>query len=152
MKTKLKWSWGTGIAIVYSVFALTIIGLVVHSFKQKIDLVTPDYYAKELAYQQQIDKTKRARDLEKAIDWKVNANSIEINLPESFDPSSVSGNITLFKPSDDKSDREFSIEIDSSRKQIISTEGLSEGMYKLKIDWKSGESTYYQEGVIMIAI
>ncbi len=152
MKTKLKWSWGTGIAIVYSVFALTIIGFVVHSFKQKIDLVTPDYYAKELAYQQQIDKIARARGLEKAIEWKVQNQTIEIMLPEHFIPSRVSGNITLFKPSDNSADRIFPIAIDTSRKQTISTEGLTAGMYKLKIDWQSGDTTYFQEGVIMITI
>ncbi|MEX1190162.1 MAG: FixH family protein [Bacteroidia bacterium] len=150
MKKKMKWNWGSGIAMVYTVFALSIIALVVHSFRQKIDLVAPDYYSKELAYQQQIDKMQRARELEKAIVWTVSLNQIELNVPESFEPSRVSGNITLFKPSNDKSDKVFDIKIGENHSQIISTEGLESGMYKLKIDWKSGDSTYYQEGVIMI--
>ena len=150
MSIKLKWNWGSGIALLYTVFALSIISLVVYSFRQKIDLVTPDYYAKELAYQGQIDKMARAKALPEAMAWEVQKGAIQITLPAAFSPERVKGTVTLFKPSDKLSDKEFELEISESGSQIISTQGFSPGMYKLKIDWQSGDSTFYQEGVIMI--
>lgn len=150
MSIKLKWNWGSGIALLYTVFALSIISLVVYSFRQKIDLVTPDYYAKELAYQGQIDKMARAKALPEAMAWEVQKGAIQITLPEAFSPERVKGTVTLFKPSDKLSDKEFDLDISESGNQILSTQGFSPGMYKLKIDWQSGDSTFYQEGVIMI--
>lgn len=151
MSIKLKWNWGSGIALLYTVFAVFIISLVVFSFRQKIDLVTPDYYAKELAYQVQIDKMARARALPVAMTWEVQNGAIQITLPATFSPERVKGTVTLFKPSDKLSDKEFELEISESSSQVISTQGFSPGMYKLKIDWESGDSTFYQEGVIMIS-
>jgi hypothetical protein len=56
MKIGFNWNWGTGIALVYTVFALSMIALVVSSFSKKLDLDSKDYYAQELVFQNQIDK------------------------------------------------------------------------------------------------
>lgn len=150
MKLSLKWNWGTGIALVYSAFAISIILLVINSFSKKIDLVTPDYYAKELKYQQQIDKINAARNLPEAATWNVNSMSIDITFPAEFDASQLSGEITLFKPSNDLSDKTFKIVTNAENIQSIPTSGFEKGMYKMKVDWKHGSKAYYQEAVIVI--
>jgi hypothetical protein len=150
MKISLKWNWGTGIALVYSVFAISIILLVVYSFSKKIDLVTPDYYAKELKYQHQIDKINAAKNLPEAARWNVTPQSITISFPAEFDASQISGVITLFKPSNDLSDKSFKISLNSENVQIIPTSNLENGMYKMKLDWKLADDEYYQEAVIVL--
>lgn len=60
MKT-LKLNWGAGIAVLYMGFVAMIVLLVVMSMRQKIDLVTDEYYAEELLFQGKIDKIKRAK-------------------------------------------------------------------------------------------
>ena len=50
-------NWGYKIMIVYLVFVAGIAVMVYNSAMQNIDLVTPDYYAKELKYQEKIDET-----------------------------------------------------------------------------------------------
>jgi hypothetical protein len=150
MKISLNWNWGTGIALVYSVFALSIILLVVYSFSKKIDLVTPDYYAKELKYQQQIDKINAAKNLPEAASWNVTPASIDVSFPAEFDATQISGEVTLFKPSNDLSDKTFKIIVNSKNIQSIPTSGLEKGMYKMKVDWKHGSNAYYQEAVIVL--
>jgi hypothetical protein len=49
-------SWGKGIILVFVVFVLGIGVLVYRSMTKNIDLVTTNYYEKELKYQEQIDK------------------------------------------------------------------------------------------------
>lgn len=53
-------NWGWKIAIGYTAFALFILYLVYRTTGVEFELVTPDYYAQELAYQGQIDKRKTA--------------------------------------------------------------------------------------------
>ena len=49
-------NWGHKIIAVYVVFIAGMIFLVFKSSRQNIELVTEDYYAKELVYQQKIDE------------------------------------------------------------------------------------------------
>ena len=48
-------NWGYKILLVFAVFVAGILFLVYKSSNQKMDLVTTDYYEKELKYQQKID-------------------------------------------------------------------------------------------------
>ena len=150
MKIGFKWNWGTGIALVYTVFALSMIALVVSSFSKKLDLDSKDYYAQELVFQNQIDKSNRARALASTVKWEVTKGKIIITYPQQFLTSELSGNVFLFKPSDNNADVYFQIKTDEQLKQEISTTTLSKGMYKIRIDWAVGKETYFNEGAIVI--
>ncbi|MDZ7847906.1 MAG: FixH family protein [Owenweeksia sp.] len=54
----MKLNWGTGIAIVLILFAISMGYAVYKAVQQNYDLVTTDYYAEELAYQEKIDQKK----------------------------------------------------------------------------------------------
>jgi hypothetical protein len=150
MKTKFKWNWGTGIALVYSLFALSIIALVVSSFRKKLDLDSKDYYLQELVFQNQIDKSNRARSLKSPLKWVVERETIRINYPQIFAGSRITGNIYLFKPSDNNADVNFQINADKNLQQEITTSTLSKGMYKIRIDWAVNGLTFFNDGVIEI--
>lgn len=59
----MKLSWGTGIAIFYSVFVIVLVFVVVKSTSIDNALVTDDYYKKDLEYQTQIDKQVNSQGL-----------------------------------------------------------------------------------------
>ena len=150
MKTKFNWNWGKGIALVYTVFALSMIALVVSSFGKKLDLDSKDYYAQELVFQNQIDKSNRARALASTVKWEIAKGKIVITYPQQFLTSELSGKVFLFKPSDNNADVNFQVKTDELLKQEISTSTLSKGMYKIRIDWAVGKETYFNEGAIVI--
>lgn len=150
MKKQSIWTWGTGIAIVYTVFAISIIGLVVNSFGKKLDLESKDYYAKELVFQQQIDKSNRAKALSEPLKWKVEQGKLVFTFPSIFKEKSLGGKIVLFKPSDNTSDITFPVLPDAMMLQTIPTGKLGKGMYKLRIDWFANDQTYYNEGVVVL--
>ena len=134
----------------YTVFALSMIALVVSSFGKKLDLDSKDYYAQELVFQNQIDKSNRARALASSVKWEVAKGNIIISYPKQFAGSELSGNVNLFKPSDNNADVNFQINTDEQLKQEISTTTLSKGMYKIRIDWAVGKETFFNEGSIVI--
>ena len=70
-------NWGTRIIIMYVGFVALIITLVVVSMRQQVDLVTPDYYAKELKYQTNIDKTKNYNELKTSLKCTIQSENID---------------------------------------------------------------------------
>lgn len=142
-------NWGKKITLVYLGFVALIVTMVVISMRQKVDLVTPDYYAKELNYQTDINKMSNAKALKSSMKCSVINNTIEITFPEEHADQSISGLILAYKPSDNKSDREFQFNTNDGR-YVFSTENFMAGMYKIKVDWKAGDKEYQSESVIVI--
>lgn len=140
-------NWGYKIAIFYTTFAIFIIALVVISFNQKYDLVTEDYYDKELKFQDQIDKQNLVNTNSKQVLWKHENNSLNLTFPAT---ENVSGEIKLFRPSDAAMDFNVSVMPDSLGNQQIDLKTASKGKYLLQIDWKENDKSYFQENVIIL--
>ena len=75
-------NWGTKILIVYVAFIAGILMMVFKSSSQKTDLVTTDYYAKELKYQDKIDEMNRVAALSEPVGYTVKDNSLLIKFPK----------------------------------------------------------------------
>lgn len=146
----MKLNWGAGIAILYSGFVAMILVLVVMSTRQKIDLVTDNYYAEELRFQDKINKTARATRLTDPLTWEVDNNGIQIHYPASFSEKNLSGKISLYCPSDDSRDLSFQVDPAENNEQIIPASKIPDGRYYLQIDWKNEEDTYWNEDLIVI--
>jgi len=145
----MKLNWGAGIAILYSGFVAMILVLVGMSASQKIDLVTDNYYAEELRFQDKINKTERAKALDDPLTWEVNAKGISIHYPKSFSEKNLGGKINLYCPSDDSKDLLFQVN-STNNTQFIPSSKIPDGRYYLQIDWKNGEETYWNEDLIVI--
>jgi hypothetical protein len=149
MKLKLKWNWGTGIALAYTAFALMIIAFVVNSFSKQIDLVTPEYYAKELVFQKQIEKEKRSRELTEDVSFMMDKDHLNLQFPEEMKTQKISGKVQFFCPVDAKKDISFQIETNPNGQQTIALDQVKTGRYKLQISWEANGLEYYKEGVIV---
>lgn len=150
MKTRKRFSWGTGILLVYLLFIAGIVVLVTGSFRQQIDLVTPDYYAQELVFQKQIDKVARSRKLAEPLKWKVETGAVELFFPSLFSPENISGTVLLFRPSDAKHDVSIPVKANNDGTMRIGTEKLHKGLYRMQIDWQANGQTYFNEEVIVV--
>lgn len=143
-------SWGTKIAMLYIGFVSLIIFMVVLSMNQKIELVSSDYYARELKYQDKIDEMNNANDLQGTVEHTISANGVILNFPETFKGKKVNGEILFFRPSDASKDFKTEIKLDTEGNQVIPANALSKGMYKLQIGWSTDNKNYFIEKVIVI--
>ncbi len=143
----MKMNWGTKIAIFYSSFVLFIIGMVIMAFNQNYDLVTEDYYAQEIAYQDRIDHQTNTIDLNEKVKLFIKDRQLIIELPGKED-ASFKGTINCFRPSDETKD--FDITIGKGSKQMIPLEKFIKGKYLIKMNWSAHNHTYYDEQVIVI--
>lgn len=74
-------NWGHKIIIVFILFAAGILTLVTKSMHTRIDMVTPDYYAEELKYQQVIDGRREAQSLSAPVSINQSVQSIGVLFP-----------------------------------------------------------------------
>ena len=114
--TKKKSRWGIGIAVVYGVFMLCVIGVVIASRFQQVDLVSRDYYDKEIKYQDHIEKVKRSQAAEKqiAIENIAGEKALIVRLPAGLAASAATGKLKLFRPSNASLDRSFDLKFDET--------------------------------------
>jgi hypothetical protein len=142
-------NWGYKILFVYAAFVLGMLFLVFKSSSQKMDLVTSDYYAKELKYQGRIDETARANNLSEAIRYKIKDSKLIINFPKDFSGKKLTGEAVLYCPSDEGKDsrQHFSVQ---DVAVIIPLDMVNKGLYQLQLSWQADGVAYYFENKIVL--
>jgi hypothetical protein len=148
--SKSKFNWGTGILITIIIFMVITIGTVVFLMNQDVDLVASDYYDKGIQHQQQIDRVNRTNVMDEKVLINLENSFIRLVFPKEFVQKSLNGTILFYRPSDSKKDFALSLSIDTSAQQIISTQNLDKGYWKIKLNWMQDSVEYYKESSFVI--
>ncbi|MFH0991866.1 MAG: FixH family protein [bacterium] len=146
----MKLHWGIGLGIGFAFFALGILALVIISMNQKIDLVSDDYYQKELRHQEQIERTQRSTALKERLEVTSVGTRISIRFPKMFSPGNLKGTLSFYRPADRSNDFSISISLDSTNAQSVITDSLVKGLWRLKAFWTSAQLEYYHEEALII--
>jgi hypothetical protein len=147
----MKINWGTGIAIFFSIFVCSLVYFVYCTTKYDNSLVSDQYYADDLNYQQHYNKLVNAQLLEKDLEIRKTAQqqSVELRFPDEV-AEEIGGEIYFFCPSHKGSDFRIAISTDDQNIQQIPTEGLRPGLWRVKVDWEAAGKNYYKETTINI--
>jgi hypothetical protein len=143
-------NWGYKIAILYGGFVVVVLASVFFAMTQKVDLVTDNYYEKELKYQEQINKSQRTKALKEKTNIEVSLSGIKLKFPVLPDKNTPNDYILLYRPSDPSKDIKLNISTDSFGFQYIPAEKISKGFWKVKLSWTSGGFEYYDESIVNI--
>lgn len=143
-------SWGIKIAILYIGFIGMILFFVIRAMSENVDLVTEDYYQKELQFEQQITKDNAARKLGASPTVNISADNVEIVFPDTLMQNPINGQVTFYRPSDSSKDFVVKLNPDTNGKQIISRSQFITGLYQVKINWNSSATDYYHEVALYI--
>jgi hypothetical protein len=144
----MKFNWGTGAFMLFGSFALFMTGLAIFASMQSNELVTDDYYEKELEFEVIQKKQERTSLLSNHTELKIENEQFVINFPAEV-KGEISGNIVFFKPSSEKDDKSIDFKTTTSNYQLA-IETFSTGMYKVKINWQANGVEYYNEDEIVI--
>jgi len=142
-------NWGYKILFVYTAFVAGILFMVFKSSSQKFDLVTPDYYAKELKYQDKINEMNRVSALSAPVTCIIKGDSLVIAFPKDFAGHKLTGEAVLYRPSDEDRDIKKGFNIQDEH-LIISLSSAKKGSYELHLSWEDGGVAYYFEKKIFI--
>lgn len=146
----MKINWGLKLAIVYLSFMAGILTLVFKAKGQKVDLVTQDYYKQELAFSQKLEATRNATGLPTPVVIEYLEGQVNVSFPAECLQSNMTGQITLYCPSDASRDRSVVIGPNQDGLQSIMVNDLPNGLYLAKVDWKMNDLQYYTEKAIDI--
>jgi len=137
----MKWNWGTKIFIAIVLFMALIIGFVIASFQNTVNLVEKDYYPKGQVYQTRLDEIKNAVTLRDRFIFENSENSIILTLP---DLNADTATINFFRPSGTNLDRLYDISSGDTIYKFPKKEFIR-GKYKIKAYWKSdGIANYFE--------
>ena len=146
----MKINWGTGIVLAFIGFISFIMYFIITMSiddKYSHDLVTEDYYAEELAYQNAIDKLKNSNNLTENISYKKSAEGLIIHFPNNIDFNKISGKVFLYRPSNKHLDFDTDISL-SKPYLLIPDKRLVDGRWNIKIDWQyNGKSYLFKESI-----
>jgi hypothetical protein len=142
-------NWGYKIIVVYGVFVAGMLFLAYKSSTQNVELVTEDYYAKELVYQQKIDESKRTASLSAKVEIKLIDHVLTISFPKDFVTKKITGDATLYCPSDEKKDMLQQFTVTDSAVSIAVPDNYR-GLNYVKLSWKVDGVNYYYEQKIII--
>ena len=141
----IKFNWGTGIFIFIVLFIISMISIIIFSFNQQVNLVTPEYYPKGVKYEDHITKVKNTSLLKDKIQLERTDDKIILSFPKQFSHKDIIGTVQFYYVTNFENDSKFEIKLNKYRKQEFLIRGFVTGRYVIKIDWKNGKKSYFQE-------
>ncbi|UPT68697.1 MAG: FixH family protein [Sphingobacteriales bacterium JAD_PAG50586_3] len=146
---KLKWNWGTKIVVAYAIFIVLILTAVFKAMNEKVDLVTPDYYAQEVGYQTKLDKMENAESLSIPVSAIQTADGVIITFPVEV-KGPYTGTVLFYRPSNSADDITMPITTTANGQMVAPITKLKKGNYNLLVDWAAQGKTYFSKLSIFI--
>lgn len=144
-------NWGYKVAIGYGAFVVLTLAMVFMAFQHDVNLITPDYYAQEYLYQENLIKRQNLDKLNDPVVMRISPNkSLSLQLPVGSIGSDTKGKVEFFRPSDRALD--FSLEFEGSEglDLLYNLSSAAKGYWKLKITWNgNGQEFYFEEGITL---
>ncbi|MCF6401827.1 FixH family protein [Chitinophaga filiformis] len=143
-------NWGHKIIIVFILFAAGILTLVTKSMRTRIDMVTPNYYAEELKYQQVIDGRREALSLSAPVSINQSDKAVGILFPAEMQGISLTGKVLFYRASDSRQDVSVPLQPNENGLVLVSKERFQKGNYRVQLQWEAKGKSYYQESFVTV--
>ncbi len=138
------WNWGTGIAIVIVLACCGIVFMVYKASTYNFEMVTKDYYAQELTYNDKLTAIQNANALDLQLAVAVEQDVVIVKLPPSI-PSSVKGQVVLYCTVDASKDITRVLVLDKNNMMLFPKSALIHSGYKAIVTFTWNDKPYYFE-------
>jgi hypothetical protein len=144
--------WPLGIILTLAVFFTGTVGLVVMACSQRVDLVSPDYYERELKFQSRIDQVERTRHAAShpAVAYDAAGKCITVFLPADQAGQGITGRIELYRPSAAGLDRTIDLAPDAQGVQRLDAASLAPGLWKVRVSWTVDHQDYFLDEKVVV--
>ncbi|MDA0335824.1 MAG: FixH family protein [bacterium] len=140
-------SWAWGVTAAYLIFAGLTLTMVAIAVSQRTDLVSADYYQREIDYQQHIEGRARSQALPAGVAWSFRHEDgdLVLRFPPGHFADAPQGQVHLYRPDNASLDRHYTIALDGFGDQRIPLAELATGRWQVRIEWRAGGEQYYSE-------
>lgn len=146
----MKFNWGHGIFLFYSLFALSLIIVVIKSTEFDNSLVAEDYYAKDITYQRMIDRKANSRALENPVELRRMEGGFNLIFPQADLAGPVSGTAHFYRPSSSDFDKMVQLKTSEAGSMYLASDDLAAGFYRLKVEWNAGGKEFFDEFTLQL--
>lgn len=147
----MKFNWGTGLVIWLALFICFILYFVIRISTEKkydYDLVTEEYYQKEMVFQKEMDDEANSNTLENNISGEKIAEGWMLTFPKNIDYSKITGTVFLYRPSNKKLDFVLPLKL-SDPNLLIPDERMIPGRWNTIVRWSyEGEDYLYKNEIV----
>lgn len=147
---KIYGNWGLFVYLLLGSFVVGFLSLVIFASMQKVDLVDEKYYDKEGEFVSLYNKIERTKKLSEGMKLAYKDNNLLFQFPKGSKYNIIGGDVYFFRPSEKGLDFHTKLVVDSNYQAIYNTSKLAKGLWRLKIDWAIGDSTYYNEESVIL--
>lgn len=138
--------WPIAVGLFYGTFAAAMIGFTIWSTGQKEELVSPDYYAREVAHQGHIDSVARARAIPATLALAPDGKSLVVQSPAGLSSTAGEVRVSLYRPSSAALDRKLPAAFDPSGSLALPLDPpLASGHWRASLAWTLDNQTYLKE-------
>lgn len=143
--------WPIAIIGFFVVAIIFIVSFIVWAVHQREDLVSADYYEREVRFQTQLDSMNRSQELalQTIVTFEPQAQSIIITLPTAKSQE-AKGTVHLYRPSDARLDRELPLALNSQGIQRLDSRSLADGLWKVRVQWHAGGQDYFVDQPVIV--
>jgi hypothetical protein len=140
----------TGFFVTAILFIVTFIGF---AMRQREDLVSTDYYEREIRYQSQLDSMNRSQSLatQAVVTFEPAQQAIVITLPAAQTRGAI-GSIQLYRPSDARLDRNVALALNAEGIQRLDARELRDGLWKVRVKWSAAGQEYFVDQPVIVAL
>ena len=154
MSTSKSTVWPYAIIAAFVLFAGFIGFMVQRAFRTDVDLVSPDYYKQEIAYQKRMESVARTAALPAPVlvQYDSLAQRLTLQLPPALAGQIVRGTLHFFRPSNQKLDFKLPFApTGQPAQQQLSTRRLLPGLWRLRLDFEAGGQQYFIDKELTVA-
>lgn len=146
----MKLNWGHKIALVYGLFMAFMISMLFLSRRYDHELVTEDYYAEELAYQERIDAGKNLAESPFEVEVRQEEGTLSLYFERFPSIEEVKGEVILYKPDNENLDETLPLKFEEgSNRMDIDSKGKY-GRYKVKVLFEYEGKSFYKEKELVL--
>jgi len=143
--------WPTAITGFFIVAIIFIVTFIAWAVRQREDLVSADYYEREVRFQSQLDSMNRSQAVaaKTVVTFEPTQQTIVISLPEAK-TSGATGSIHLYRPSDARLDRELPLILTADGTQRLDAKQLRDGLWKVRVKWSANGQDYFLDQPVVV--
>ncbi|MES2588791.1 MAG: FixH family protein [Bacteroidota bacterium] len=135
-------NWGKGIILAMTTFITFIVVLIVIIMSNKVDLVSEDYYQREISFNDDIKAKNNFSETGKKFSLSQNESHLIATLPEIAGAKNFK--LILSRPNDKNGD--FSYEISQTKTYLIEKTKLEKGVYDYRLECEAENQTFLETG------
>lgn len=146
----MKLHWGNSIFLFFVIY-IAFLGFTLYQSTQ-VDhsLVAEDYYARDLAYQQQYEKLANYASSSAPLTLEYDAGKKQIDIISPSGDQPMEGTVTFYHPSKSTEDIQIDFALKGGDEVSFSVDKLSGGRWIAQIDYADIDNEYYFEKDIFV--